>query len=96
MDKKYQFVGEAFVMFESMEDVELALWSVTNENRMFHGKHINVFRNSREHFQTYCDHNSFTKLSLFLKDGQIIPMDKPGLQFSTNIEFKSIYFHRTI
>lgn len=78
LDKKYQFRGEAFVMFESVEDVELALWSVTNENKTIRDKSIKVSRSSREHFQTYCDDNTYTKLSLYLKNGQIIPMNIPG------------------
>lgn len=77
-DKKYQVIGEAFVMFETMEDVEWALWSVLKENKKIHDKHIKVFRNSQKQFQMYCDTNTITKISMDLKSGQIIPMENAG------------------
>lgn len=48
-----QFFGEAFVLFGSLEDIELALASIFG-NRI-HNKFIKVFRSSKEQFRNYCN-----------------------------------------
>lgn len=67
-DENHQFIGEAFVMFESVDDIEFSLWSVIRENKMIHGKHIKVFRHSQEQFQSYCASNTITKTSMYVKN----------------------------
>lgn len=55
-------------MFETIEDIELALLSVAKENKKIRDRPIKVFRNSNQQFQTYCDTNTIQKLSVDLRD----------------------------
>lgn len=48
-----QFFGEAFVLFGTLEDIELALEGIYG-NRI-HNKFIKVFRSSKEQFHNYCN-----------------------------------------
>lgn len=47
-----QFFGEAFVLFGSLEDIELALEGIYGNK--IHNKFIKVYRSSKEQFRSYC------------------------------------------
>lgn len=84
-NKAYHFKGEAFVMFETVEDIELALGSVTKDNNKIQNKQIKVFRSSQEQFKTYCDMSTIKKVSSCLKKEQKInqseDLGEPFMQF---------------
>lgn len=55
-------------MFETVDDVEVALGSVTKDNNKIQNKQIKVFRSSQEQFKMYCDTSTIKKLSTCVKD----------------------------
>lgn len=78
-DNANEFIGEAFVMFETVEDIELALGSIVKENKKIQDKHIKVYRSSQEQFQTYtCDTNTIAKVSMSIKKGKIVLLENLG------------------
>lgn len=66
-NKAYKFIDEAFIMFESANDIELALANVTKNNNKIRNKQIRIFRSSEEQFKMYCDIGTIKKLSSCLK-----------------------------
>lgn len=88
----YQFIGEAFVMFETNTDIEMALGNVIKENKKIHDKHVKVYRSSQEQFQWYCDTNAITKVSICIQNGEIVPMENLGSYLLANSIFYATIF----
>lgn len=67
-NKAYKFIGEAFVKFGEVDDIELALRSVSKNNNKIQNKQFKVFRSSDKQFRTYCDTSTIKKLAMARKD----------------------------
>lgn len=80
-NKAHQFSGEAFVTFDTVDDVELALGSVTKNHNKIQNKPIKVFRSSHEQFKTYCDTSTIKRLSAGLKDEPTKRLENLGKKF---------------
>lgn len=61
-----QFFGEAFVLFGTLNDIEMALDGIYG-NRI-HNKFIKVFRSSKEQYQNYCSVMPFASSMSSKKD----------------------------
>lgn len=83
-NKANEFIGEAFVIFESSDDIELALESVIKHSNRIQNKQFKVFRSSREQFQIYCDTSTIKKLSSWVKDEQTNRLENMGEVFLLN------------
>lgn len=56
-----QFFGEAFVLFDSLEDIELALDGIYGNK--IHNKYVKVYRSSKEQLRSYCNAMPFESLN---------------------------------